>query len=247
MGWFFNSGPSNAHWSPTKFFDHLKGLEDFFNQRSVAVNIGSSFFWKEALITSYFGWYFFYIWKSKTLLHLQALMLSDGILLNLEGVTGDAVISNVFPLRHLFSVGTRLWCLRRVLPQKMVENSVKLVFFEGFKDDSIPRFCWPGDSSGATSGRGGPPVECRLLGDTHHDERDPCVAVVLSLRIWRELAKPFSLQYKRTQTLGFGTGWMLSLLRYFLFLEHVDWALLSTALPSLMMCIQGEFRWIRLR
>lgn len=51
-------------------------------------------------------------------------------------MTGDAVISNVFPLRHLFSVGTRLWCLRQgFTPKKDGGKLVKLVFLEGFKDD----------------------------------------------------------------------------------------------------------------
>lgn len=189
MGWCFNSGPSNAHWSPTRIFDHLKGLEDFFDQRSMAVNIGSSFFWKEALIPSCFGWYFSYIWKSKILLHLQALMVSDGILLHLflKGwrVTRSFPMSFPWGISFLLGPGCGAW--GRVLPQKkMVENWWNWCFWKASKMIWIPRlllarrFKW-----GHQWSTSGPPVECRLLGDTHHDKRDPCVAVALSLRIWR--------------------------------------------------------------
>ena len=235
---------------PQEFLTTWNVWRIFLNQRSMAVNIGSSFFWKEALIASCFGWYFSYIWKSKTLLHLQALIVSDGILLNLflKGwrVTRSFPMSS--PEASLFCWDPAVVLEAGFTPKKIVGNWWNWCFLKASKMIRIPRlllarrFKW-----GHQWSTSGPPVECRLLGDTHHDERDPCVAVVLSLRIWRELAKPFSLQYKRTRTLGFGTGWMLSLLRDILSFQNMSIGHCSPLHSQALWCVFKEssdgFAW----
>ena len=171
-------------------------------ERSISMNIGSCFcFFLRLQFHDVLDIFLFNLLKSK----LFANPSLDGFWWYFsqpwKGVTGDAVISNVLQhTRHIFSVGTRLWCLRRVehhfflggrhwrvgfYPQKklvektsMCKNTIIYIsnwyFFEGFNRwfDSV--ILMARRFKWATSGRGGPPVELPVVGGYSWRTRSLC-------------------------------------------------------------------------